>query len=180
MSKKVKKLIFLACLLIAVFLAVNFSLAATDVWGGDTNGTNFQTTTTLGGADLRVTIARIIRIFLGFLGIIAVGLIIYAGFVWMTAGGEAQKIEKAKKILIGAVIGLALCLASFAIASFILNNLIGATGGSDSGDGGGPGDSGGSVKRGTSIKGTSPKDGTIMLPQNTQAVFFFTYPIEVK
>lgn len=86
-------------------------------------------TIALGGADIRIIIARIIRIALSFLGILAVSLIIYAGFMWMTSGGEEEKVSKAKKILANAVIGLAIILSALAITQFVLNRLIEATGG---------------------------------------------------
>ena len=115
--------------------------AATDLtgWGTAAGGGDIDSVETaigLSRTDPRIIIARIINIALGFLGIIAVGLIIYAGWLWMTAGGEAQKIEKAKKILIGAVIGLLIILASFALVSFILSRLLDATGGGPGGPGG--------------------------------------------
>lgn len=128
MFKFVKKILIFLSLLVAVFFAAHFSLAANiDV------GLNYAAGTGLSAAnDPRIIAANIIRIALGFLGIIAVGLIIYAGWLWMTADGQEEKIEKAKKILISAIIGLLICLASFAIASFILSKLIGATtGGGD-------------------------------------------------
>ncbi|MFH2018824.1 MAG: IPT/TIG domain-containing protein, partial [bacterium] len=81
----------------------------------------------LGSADIRVTVANIIRVALGLLGIVAVVLMIYAGFVWMTAGGNDENITKAKKILINATIGLAIILSSYAIVSFVMNKLIEAT-----------------------------------------------------
>ena len=126
MTKKIKNLVIFICLATAMLALAHFALAA----GPDT-GLDQVVGTGLGVQDPRVIAANIIRIVLGFLGIIAVGLIIYAGWLWMTAAGEPEKIEKAKKILIGAVIGLVICLASFAIASFILSRLIGATGGGD-------------------------------------------------
>ncbi len=126
MNKVIKKLLLLIFLAIAVFAVANFVLAAT----GPDIGLNYAEGTGLSAAsDPRIIAARIIRIILGFLGIIAVGLIMYAGWLWMTAEGEADKVEKAKKVLIGAVIGLLICLASFAIASFVLNSLLDATGG---------------------------------------------------
>ncbi|MBU1783548.1 hypothetical protein KKA77_03115 [Patescibacteria group bacterium] len=95
----------------------------------------------MGQEDPRIIVANIIRMIFGFLGIIAVCLILYAGWLYMTAGGEEDKVEKAKKILIGAVIGIIICLSSFAIASFILNKLLEATGtgGGNIGSGGGAG-----------------------------------------
>ena len=103
---------------------VNFVMAAgLDVGLDKAAGTGLSAVN-----DPRVIAAKIIRIALGFLGIIAIGLIIYAGWLWMTADGQEEKIEKAKKILINAVIGLVIILSAFAIASFILSKLLGATG----------------------------------------------------
>lgn len=77
-------------------------------------------------ASLPTIIFNVIRSILGLLGIIAVSLIIYAGFTWMTAGADAGKVEKARKILINAGIGLAIILTSVAIVTWIFNALGGA------------------------------------------------------
>lgn len=71
---------------------------------------------------------RIIRFFLGFLGIVAVSLVMYAGWLWMSAGGNYENIEKAKKILTGAAIGIILIFSSFAIVSWLISNILDATG----------------------------------------------------
>lgn len=88
-----------------------------------------QVGNTLGlpATDIRLIIARIIRVFLGLLGIIAVVLIIYAGFLWMTAGGNEDKVAQSKKILANAAIGLAIVLSSYAIVSFVMSRLLEAT-----------------------------------------------------
>ena len=132
MFKLIKKLVIFTCLAIVIFTLAHFALAL-DV------GVQYGEAIGLGQEDPRIIVAKIIRIFLGFLGIIAVILIVYAGWLYMTAEGEEDKTEKAKKILKGAIIGLIICLASFAIASFILNKLINATGSSNNGNGGGGG-----------------------------------------
>jgi hypothetical protein len=92
----------------------------------------------LGGEDIRIIAAKIIRIGLGLLGLIAVVLILYAGFTWMTSGGNEEKIGTAKKTLINATIGLAIIMSSLAITQFILNALSNATGSGlgDNGSGG--------------------------------------------
>jgi len=82
----------------------------------------------LGGEDIRLIIARIIRAVLGLLGIIAICLMLWAGYTIMTAGGNEEKIQEGKKILINAVIGLAIILSAFAIAQFVINMLAQATG----------------------------------------------------
>jgi cysteine-rich repeat protein len=133
----------------------------------------------LGETDLKSIITNIIRVVLGFLGIIAVGFIIYAGFTWMTAGGVAEKIDKAKKILIRASIGLVIILSAFAIASFVINTIGGATG---LGDGSGPG-TGPSI--GTDPSGTNlvvsnwqPYDGATGTARNIMARVYFNRTID--
>ncbi|TAK05131.1 hypothetical protein EPO33_04080 [Patescibacteria group bacterium] len=76
---------------------------------------------------LPVTVGRIINVFLGILGIFAVVLIIYAGYLWMNARGNEQQVEKARSILTQAVIGLIIILASYSIAGFVVRNLVNAT-----------------------------------------------------
>ena len=105
-----------------------------------------QIGTTLGTStqDLRVTIARIVRVALGLLGTVALLLVLYAGFTWMTAAGDETKIERAKKTLSAAVIGLVIIMSAFAIVSYILSALVNATGGNvGPGGSGGPGGGGG-------------------------------------
>jgi len=46
----------------------------------------------------------------------------------MTAGGSEDKITEARKLLVAGVIGLIIILAAFAIANFVLTQLIMATG----------------------------------------------------
>ena len=82
----------------------------------------------LGTADIRVTIARIINVFMGLLGIIAVVIILYGGFIWMTAAGNEERVDKARKMIVAGVIGLAIILSAYAIARFVVNALVNATG----------------------------------------------------
>ena len=43
----------------------------------------------------------------------------------MTAGGKPEQVEKAKKTLINAVIGMIIVISSFAIANFVVSSLTG-------------------------------------------------------
>jgi len=95
----------------------------------DQLGISYGAETGLATTDIRITVARIVRAALGLLGIVAVALLIYAGFVWMTAGGNDENINKAKKIMINAVIGLAIILSAYAIVSFVMSKLVEATAG---------------------------------------------------
>lgn len=81
----------------------------------------------LGTTDVRVTIARIIRTAMGLLGIIAVMIVLYGGFKWMTAGGAEEAVGDAKKIITSGIIGLIIILTAYAIASFVISSLVTAT-----------------------------------------------------
>ena len=82
----------------------------------------------LGGTPLEQTIASLINTFIGLLGIVAVIIILIGGFQWMTAGGDDEKIGGAKKMIYAGVAGLAVILAAYAIAEFVIRELVGATG----------------------------------------------------
>jgi len=73
-------------------------------------------------------IGTIIRLLLTLLGVVVLILIIYAGFMWMTAGGNTEEVDKAKKWLTNAIIGLAIILAAYAISGFVIENLHDVTG----------------------------------------------------
>ncbi len=73
-------------------------------------------------------IAIVVNTLLGVLGVVAVVVVLYGGFVWMTAGGNEEHVRKAKELLGGAVVGLALVLASYVIASFVIRNVSSSAG----------------------------------------------------
>jgi cytochrome bd-type quinol oxidase subunit 2 len=72
-----------------------------------------------GDADLKQTVINILQLVLGLLSLIAVVMIIIGGFTWLTAGGNEEKVDKAKKIISAAVIGLIIVLLAWAIVIFV-------------------------------------------------------------
>ena len=79
-------------------------------------------------ANVAIIVARIIRIVLGTLGIIFTIVIIYAGFLFLTAQGDVDKVKTAKKMITNGVIGMIICILSFSIAQFVLSRLLIAAG----------------------------------------------------
>jgi hypothetical protein len=57
------------------------------------------------------------------LGIVAVVVIILAGYQYLTANGEAQKAAKAMQTILFAVIGLVVVIMAFAITNFVLERV---------------------------------------------------------
>ncbi|MFA6215481.1 MAG: hypothetical protein WC768_02860 [Patescibacteria group bacterium] len=91
-------------------------------------GLEYGTYTGLGTKDLREGIMSIINVLLGFLGIIAIVIVLYGGFVWLTSAGNEEKVGQAKKIITSGIIGLVIIFVSYAIASFVITQLMSATG----------------------------------------------------
>jgi hypothetical protein len=124
MKKFSKHLVSLAIL---SFLVLPLFTMPALAQSGDTFGINSVNTgingSLNGNADPRTLIGRIINLALSFLGVIAVGIILLGGFKWMTAGGNEEKTTEAKQLLGAGVIGLIIILASWAIATFIINSL---------------------------------------------------------
>ncbi len=171
--------VFIFTALFTVVLSVGFFAFQAVEAGSVNTGINFAAETGLSGQDIRVTIAKIIRIILGFLGIIAVGLTLYAGFLWMTSGGNEEKIAQAKLILRNGIIGLVIILASFGIVSFILSRLIGATGGNggnNNGQGNGNGQGIGSLGNGV-VRSVYPEPFQQEVPRNTSIIVTFREPM---
>lgn len=78
---------------------------------------------------LPLIIGRIVNAALGFLGVIFLVLLLYAGFLWMTAQGDEKGVTKAKDIIKQAIIGLIVIVAGFAISNFVLGSLVNVTSG---------------------------------------------------
>ena len=118
---KKQKFILFAIAFLAVF-SITVSVSA------QTYGLEYSSILELGTRGLKSMVFTIINVILSFLGVLAVTLILYGGFLWMTSGGVQEKVNKAKRVLISAVIGMALILFSYAIAQFIMKSLTDITG----------------------------------------------------
>ncbi len=88
---------------------------------------SFSSNISLGQGDLQAGIGKLISVALGFLGILAVIIVLFGGFKWMTAGGNDEKVGEAKRLIIAGIIGLAIILSAYAITTFVLDSLIEAT-----------------------------------------------------
>ncbi|RJO59371.1 hypothetical protein C4546_02415 [Candidatus Parcubacteria bacterium] len=77
--------------------------------------------------DLKQTVLNVISFVLGLLGLIAVIMILYGGFIWLTAGGNEDKVGSAKKIISAAIVGLIVVLLAWAIVNFVIKSTVQVT-----------------------------------------------------
>lgn len=75
-----------------------------------------------GESTLRGLILTIINYFLGFLGLIAVIMVIYGGVTYVISAGNDEAIGKAKKIIMYALIGIVIILLSFVLVRMVLGS----------------------------------------------------------
>jgi len=110
---------------ILVLLVVFFhgSFVSADYSKFEINSGLLGTGSNIGYADLTRTpvdfYGILIKAFLGFLGVIFLLLMIYAGYLWMMARGNQAEVDKAKKLIESAVIGLVVVLGAYAITLFV-------------------------------------------------------------
>lgn len=101
-------LVFSALLMPLVASATAYTIA--DDVGG---------TVGLGTSDLKTSVVNIISWVLGIMALVAVAMIIFAGFIAASSQGE-ERGEKAKQVIIAAIIGLVIILISWAIVVFVI------------------------------------------------------------
>ena len=115
---KVVSLVILALNFLPIDLVFAQKLDASGALGTAALGSEYVTSNDIAG-----TIALLIDVLIGLLGIIFLVLTIYSGYMWMTAAGDAKKVETAKSTLVRAVIGLVIILSAYAITNFVVDNL---------------------------------------------------------
>ena len=72
-----------------------------------------------GDSELSTLIGAVISTALSLVGLIFLILMVYAGYLWMTARGEEDQIDKARKIIIAAIIGLVIVVSAYAITVLV-------------------------------------------------------------
>ena len=124
------KKIFALLILSVIFLAPQIAMA------GDTLGSGLlnKSVGNVGlESSLETSVSNIITAILAVVGTVFLVLTVIAGIMWMTAAGNEEKISKAKKMIIGASIGLAVVLLAYTITYFVSSSIGGEAGSSEPG-----------------------------------------------
>ena len=119
-SQLVKQMLLVFALMvgaISLFAVVSPIAGATEILSGNDNVVSDPTG---GQSSLRQLVLTIVKYFLGFLGLLAVIMIIYGGVTYVISAGNDEAIGNAKKIIMYALIGLIVILLSFVIVQAVL------------------------------------------------------------
>jgi hypothetical protein len=176
-SKTAVKLVFLAAVFLFLLIPLGFVLAASVDVGLNT-AANIGLPNA-GGRDVKQLLVDIVKYFLTFLGLVAVIVFIYGGWLWMTSGGNQARLSDAKKVLTNAIIGLLIIIFSFVIVTWIANWAFNTLSpGNGSGGGRGPGSGIGLGASGNSaIETHYPTRDQRDVPRNTRIAITFREPI---
>lgn len=127
MSNIIKKIGAGATMLFLFGSLVTVGAGSADLVYAQDLGVDYPAASGLSKVDIRVTVAKTIRVALSVVGIIFVALVMYGGFLYMTAGGNDEQIGTAKKWIIGPTIGLAIMLMAYGITSYVITQLTNVT-----------------------------------------------------
>lgn len=78
----------------------------------------------LPASDFVPAVLNVMRLVLGLAPLVAVVMLIFGGFMWMTSGGDEERLEQAKKTVSGALIGLVIIFLSWAIVNFVIRTTL--------------------------------------------------------
>jgi hypothetical protein len=79
------------------------------------------------------TLGSVVKTILSFVGVIFISLMVYAGFLWMTARGDEGKIETSQNIIRSSIIGLIITMGAYSITAFVLPRILSKTTGDNGG-----------------------------------------------
>lgn len=77
---------------------------------------------------LDIMIGSAINYIFGIIGVIFLTIVLVGGYLWMTAGGNEEKVEKGKKFVINGINGMIVIFLAYALVFVILQALSGAAG----------------------------------------------------
>ncbi len=121
--KKILKHLFIAIFLISI-LTLPYFVFANPMQGLTNVATKGGYSSDVSETTFSSTLGTIVSVALGFLGVIFIILIIWAGYNWMTAGGNEEKVSKARHTIVRAIIGLIIIVSSYAIWFFVFVRIV--------------------------------------------------------
>ena len=121
-SNKITVLSFLAVLSLAYLVSFDVALGQVDILTNTLDQTtgNAGLPTGAASANLPARIGTAINVFFGIIGVMFLGMSVLGGILWMIAGGNEEKVTRAKKFITGGSEGLLVIFLSYAMVYLVL------------------------------------------------------------
>lgn len=116
-------------LLLTIFLSLFMFSVATIVHAAGTTANevvSLDNPLGEGIVDLRVVLGKMVNKVLGVLGAVALLVFVVGGAMWLTSGGNAEKVKNGTMAMMWAVIGLFIIFSSYAILNLVIKGLFAA------------------------------------------------------
>ncbi len=78
--------------------------------------------------DLTQTISNLVGILLGLVGVVGVGYFIYGAYMYLTASGAPNQMERGKSAMMTALAGIVLALVAYGVVELVINAVVGSPG----------------------------------------------------
>lgn len=85
----------------------------------ETAGLGFGQDIITSDTNLASLIGKIVGAGLALIGVIFFVIIVYAGISWIMAMGKEEKINEAKDMIVGAILGLVVVLSAYAVTAMV-------------------------------------------------------------
>ena len=76
--------------------------------------------------DLTQTISNLVGILLGLVGVVGVGYFIYGAYLYLTASGAPNQMERGKSAMMTALAGVVLALVAYGVVELVINAVVGS------------------------------------------------------
>lgn len=123
---KPTKLIFTSFIITAFFLTnVSVALAKKTLGDAETSLSQVVAPTGISESNINTYIANVVAALLAIIALLFFILMVYAGVRWFTSRGEEEYVNKARKTLIGSVIGIIIVASAYALSTFVTSRISG-------------------------------------------------------
>lgn len=77
----------------------------------------------IGNASVPEYIGLVIKAILGVVGVVALVMFLWGGFLYLTSGGKPEKIQTGQRTLVWTAIGILMVFAAYAAVNFVISAL---------------------------------------------------------
>lgn len=119
---------FLRTVIFSLLLFFGYTLPAFAIETGLNETANRAGLKSKNTLSLPQIVGNVLGAALALIGVIFLVLVVYGGFIWMTAGGDTDKVGKAKQMITNGVIGLVIVMGGYIITNFVLKAVLESVG----------------------------------------------------